>query len=336
MTIKVGINGFGRIGRCVVRALHASGRTDVEIVHINDLCDAKMSAHLLAYDTNHGRFGAEVKAGENSISIAGKEVGYSSERDLANLPWADKGVDIVMECTGIFASKSKSQGHIDAGAKKVIISAPAAEVDKTIVYGINHASLTAEDTVISNASCTTNCLAPVAKVLHDNIGIESGWMNTIHAYTNDQVTQDGPHSDYRRARTAARSIIPSKTGAAAAIGKVIQELDGKLAGLALRVPVSNVSIVDLTFVASRETSAEEINKLMHEAANGPLNGVLEATDEPLVSCDFNGHPASSIFDCRETSVDASGKHVKVLSWYDNEWGFSNRMLDTAVAFANAG
>lgn len=335
MTIKVGINGFGRIGRCVVRALQKSGRSDIEIVHINDLCDTELSAHLLRYDTTHGRFDGEVKAGTNELTIAGKKCGYSSERELANLPWGSLGIDVVMECTGIFASKEKASGHLEAGGKKVLVSAPASGADKTIVYGINHDSLSAADVVVSNASCTTNCLAPVAKVIHDNIGMESGWMNTIHAYTNDQVTQDGPHSDRRRARAAAESIIPTKTGAATAIGLVIPELKGKLSGLSLRVPVRNVSIVDLTFIASRVTDAEELNKLFHDAADGQLNGILEACDEPLVSSDYNGHPASSIVDCRETSVDSSGKHAKILSWYDNEWGFSNRMLDTAVALANA-
>lgn len=334
--VKVGLNGFGRIGRCVVRALSQSGRTDIEIVHINDLTDAGLSAHLLRYDTTHGNFSGEVKIVSDGFAINGKEVGYSSERDVAKLPWGKLGVDIVMECTGIFASKEKAAAHLDAGARKVLVSAPTANADKTIVYGVNHAQLGNNDLIVSNASCTTNCLAPVVKVLQDSIGIESGFMSTVHAYTNDQVTLDGPHKDYRRARAAAESIIPTKTGAAAAIGLVIPELKGRLDGLALRVPVRNVSLVDLTFVTSRPTTVDEINNAIKTAAAGDLAGILEACEDPLVSSDFNGNPASSIFDCRETSVDAKGTHAKILTWYDNEWGFSNRMLDTSVAMANAG
>ena len=333
--IKVGINGFGRIGRCVVRALQASSRKDeIEIVHVNDLCDAKLSAHLLKYDSTHGAFPGEVAAkGGDVLSVAGGEIGYSSQRDATKLPWGDLGVDVVMECTGIFASKDKAQVHLDAGAKRVLVSAPAKGVDLTVCYGINHGQLTAEHKVVSNASCTTNCLAAPVKAIHDAIGIETGWMSTVHAYTNDQVTLDGPHSDFRRARSAAESIIPTKTGAAAAIGLVIPELNGKMSGIALRVPVKNVSLVDLTFLASRATSVEEINGAVQAAADGPMKGVLEVCSEPLVSIDFNGNPASSVFELEQTSVDASGKHAKILTWYDNEWGFSNRMLDTTTALA---
>lgn len=333
--IKVGINGFGRIGRCVVRALQASPRKDeIEIVHINDLCDAKLSAHLLKYDTTHGAFpGAVAAAGEDKLSVAGKDIGYSQLRDATKLPWGDLGVDVVMECTGIFASKDKAQVHLDAGGKRVLISAPAKEVDLTVCYGINHEKITAEHKIISNASCTTNCLAPPVKAIQDAIGIETGWMSTVHAYTNDQVTLDGPHSDFRRARAAAESIIPTKTGAAAAIGLVMPELNGKMSGIALRVPVRNVSLVDLTFLAARATSVDEINGAVTKAAEGPLKGILAICDEPLVSSDFNGNSASSIFEVAQTSVDASGKHAKILTWYDNEWGFSNRMLDTTTALA---
>ena len=333
MTVKVGINGFGRIGRCIVRALHQSEH-DIEIVHINDLCDIELSAHLLKYDTSHGRFSGEVDSKEGSLVIDGNKLGYSSERDVSKLPWGDKGVDVVMECTGIFASKEKASAHLDAGGKKVLISAPASGVDATIVYGVNHDMLTSAHTVVSNASCTTNCLAPPAKVIHDAIGISSGWMTTVHAYTNDQTTLDGPHSDYRRARTAAESIIPTKTGAASALGLVLPELKGKLAGFALRVPVKNVSLVDLTFIANRATSADEINDLIRAASHSQLAGVLDYSDEQLVSIDFNGNPASSIIDTSYTNVDESGTHGKILTWYDNEWGFSNRMLDTTVVLAN--
>ena len=335
MTVKVGINGFGRIGRCVLRALQNSGH-DIKVEKINDLCDVNMSAHLLAHDTTHGSFGAKVDVEGDSLLAGDQKILYSSERDAAALGWGDLGVDVVMECTGVFASRDKAKAHLDAGAKKVLVSAPCSGADATIAFGINHQLLGPEHTVVSNASCTTNCLAPVAKVLQDSVGIESGWMSTVHAYTNDQVTLDGPHKDYRRARSAAESIIPTKTGAAAAIGLVIPELQGKMAGIALRVPVRNVSLVDLTFIASRKTSAEEINDAMRSAAAGELNGVLDVCDAPLVSTDFNGHPASSIFDISETSVDAVGTHAKVLSWYDNEWGFSNRMLDTTLALAKAG
>ena len=336
MTIKIGINGFGRIGRCVARALEASKSHDVTLTHINDLCDIQLSAHLLRHDTTHGNFAGTVEPDGDALLINGNKVGYSMERNIAELPWGKLGVDVVMECTGIFATRDKADGHLDAGAGKVLVSAPCSNADATIVYGINHQILDASHKVVSNASCTTNCLAPVAKVLEDKIGIVSGLMSTVHAYTNDQVTLDGPHKDYRRARTAATSIIPTKTGAASAIGLVIPKLNGKMSGMALRVPVNNVSLVDLTFVASRPTSVEEINAEMKQAAQGELAGILQYEDKPLVSADFNGNPASSIFDSLETSIDAGKTHAKVLSWYDNEWGFSNRMLDTAVALAKAG
>ncbi len=335
MTIKIGINGFGRIGRCIVRALEAEKDYDIELAHINDLCDAKMSAHLLRHDTTHGNFAGTVMQDENSLTINGKKIGYSMERDLATLPWGKLGVDVVMECTGIFASRDKAAGHLDSGATKVLVSAPCSNADATIVYGINHQMLNSSHKVVSNASCTTNCLAPVAKVLHDKIGIVSGWMSTVHAYTNDQVTLDGPHKDFRRARTAGESIIPTKTGAATAIGMVIPELNGKMSGIALRVPVRNVSLVDLTFVAARPTSIEEINDEIKQASLGSLAGILQYIDQPLVSVDFNGNSASSIFDALETSIDKDNTHAKVLAWYDNEWAFSNRMLDTAVVLAKA-
>ncbi len=332
MTHKVAINGFGRIGRCIMRALAKSGRDDIEIVGINDLCPIELSAHLLAYDTSHGNFPGTVDVSGEALVVNGKEIPYFAERSLSELPWGKLGAELVMECTGVFASRDKAAGHLDAGARKVIVSAPASGADATIAYGVNHAALKPEDAVISNASCTTNCLAPVAKVLHDGIGIESGLMSTVHAYTNDQVTLDAPHKDYRRARAAAESIIPTKTGAAAAIGLVIPALNGKLNGLALRVPVRNVSLVDLSFCASRETSVDEINGLLSDAAAGPMQGVLEYCEKPLVSSDFNGNPASSIVDASETMIAPGGKLAKVLAWYDNEWGFSNRMLDTTAAF----
>ena len=335
MTTNVGINGFGRIGRCVLRALQNSGH-DIKVKKINDLCDAKISAHLLAHDTTHGSFGNKVSAEENALVVGGERIEYSSEKNAAALGWGDIGVDVVFECTGVFASRDKAAAHLEAGAKKVLVSAPCSGADATVAYGINHATLGPDHKVVSNASCTTNCLAPVAKVLHDSVGIESGWMSTVHAYTNDQVTLDGPHKDYRRARSAAESIIPTKTGAATAIGLVIPELQGKLSGIALRVPVRNVSLVDLTFIASKKTTADEINDAMRTAAENDLKGILAVSDEPLVSTDFNGHPASSIFDIDQTSVDSSGTHAKVLSWYDNEMGFSYRMLDTAIALASAG
>lgn len=336
MTIRVAINGFGRIGRNVLRALYESEKQyDLKIVAINDLGDASINAHLLKYDTAHGRFNAQVEHTESSIFVNGDEIKVSSERNPADLPWQELNVDVVFECTGVFQSKDAASAHIDAGAKKVIISAPAKGVDATIVYGVNQDEITSDMTVISNASCTTNCLAPFAKVLNDTIGIESGLMNTIHAYTNDQRLSDVYHSDVRRARAAAMSMIPTKTGAAAAVGLVVPELAGKVDGLAVRVPTINVSLVDLTFIAKKDTTVEEVNTAIKEAVaqGGPLAEVLAVNEEPLVSVDFNHIPYSSNFDVTETRV--TGRLVKVMSWYDNEWGFSNRMLDNAVVLMNA-
>ncbi len=337
MAIRLAINGYGRIGRNILRALYESGRTDeIEIVAVNDLGDAHTNAHLTQYDTAHGRFPGTVSVEGDSMVVNGDRVRCLAERDPAKLPWEKLKVDVVVESTGFFASKDKASAHIAGGAKKVIISAPAGkDVDATIVYGVNHRSLKASDTVISNASCTTNCLAPLVKPLHETIGLERGLMTTVHAYTNDQVLTDVYHTDLRRARSATHSMIPTKTGAAAAVGLVLPELDGKLDGFAIRVPTINVSVVDLTFTAARKTSPDEVNSIMREAADGELKGVLEYCDEPLVSVDFNHHPASSIFDSSLTKV-IEGTLVKVLAWYDNEWGFSNRMLDTTVALMRAG
>lgn len=335
MAIKVGINGYGRIGRNILRALYESGRTDeIQIVAINDLGDANTNAHLTQYDTAHGKFpGTVVVEGDNMI-VNGDKVRVLSERDPAKLPWGELGVDVVHESTGFFASKAKASAHLDGGAKKVIISAPGGnDVDATVVYGVNHDVLKASDTVISNASCTTNCLAPLAKVIHENIGMVAGIMTTVHAYTNDQVLTDVFHSDLRRARSATMSMIPTKTGAAAAVGLVLPELNGKLDGFSVRVPTINVSMVDLSFTAARETSIEEVNSLMKDAAEGPLKGVLAYNEAPLVSVDFNHDPASSTFDASLTKV-IEGTLVKVIAWYDNEWGFSNRMLDTTLALMN--
>lgn len=330
MTVKVAINGYGRIGRNVLRALYESDRRgQIQIVAINDLGDAKTNAHLTQYDSVHGKFPFEVNlVNDNTINVAGDDIKIFSERDPKNLPWGDLGVDVVYECTGIFTTGPKARLHIEAGAKKVLISAPGKEIDATVVYGVNHQDITSDHQIISNASCTTNCLAPVAKVLNDNIGIESGSMTTIHAFTNDQVLTDVYHTDLYRARSATMSMIPTKTGAASAVGLVLPELAGKLDGMAVRVPTTNVSVVDLTFVASRDTTAEEINQLISEAANGPMKGVLAVNDLPLVSIDFNHNPASSVFDLNQTKVH--GRLVKVMSWYDNEWGFSNRMLDNTL------
>ncbi|HZF17281.1 MAG TPA: type I glyceraldehyde-3-phosphate dehydrogenase [Steroidobacteraceae bacterium] len=335
MAIKVGINGYGRIGRNVLRALYESKRNkDIQIVALNDLGDAKTNAHLTRYDTVHGKFPGEVSVDGDSMVVNGDRIRVLAERDPAKLPWGQLGVDIVLESTGLFTSKEKAGKHLQGGAKKVIISAPGGDdVDATIVYGVNHNVLKASHTVISNASCTTNCLAPVVKVLNDKIGVVNGIMTTIHSYTNDQVLTDVYHSDLRRARSATMSMIPAKTGAAAAVGLVLPELKGKLDGFAVRVPTINVSLVDLTFVAKRATSIEEINKLMKEAASGAFKGILAYSDGPLVSVDFNHDPASSTYDATLTKVIDTT--VKVCSWYDNEWGFSNRMLDTTVAFANA-
>jgi glyceraldehyde 3-phosphate dehydrogenase len=337
MAIKVAINGYGRIGRNILRALYEGGRTgEIEIVAINDLGDANTNAHLTKYDTAHGPFPGEVSVDGDCLVVNGDRIRVLAERDPAKLPWAELGVDVVHESTGFFASKEKASAHLAAGAKKVIISAPGGkDVDATVVYGVNDGVLKASDTVISNASCTTNCLAPLVKPLHDAIGVVNGLMTTIHAYTNDQVLTDVFHSDLRRARSATQSMIPTKTGAAAAVGLVLPELDGKLDGYAMRVPTINVSIVDLAFVAVRPTTVEEVDSVLREAAAGPLKGVLDVNDEPLVSIDFNHNPHSSIYESSLTKV-SEGTLVKVCSWYDNEWGFSNRMLDTTVALVNAG
>jgi glyceraldehyde 3-phosphate dehydrogenase len=336
MPIKVAINGYGRIGRNIMRALYESARThDIQIVAINDLGDSKTNAHLTKYDTVHGKFPFEVSVDGDYIVINGDRIRVLAERDPAKLPWAELGVDIVHECTGFFTSKAKASAHITAGAKKVIISAPGGnDVDATIVYGVNHNTLKASDTVISNASCTTNCLAPLVKPLMDTIGVDHGLMTTIHSYTNDQVLTDVYHTDLHRARSATQSMIPTKTGAAAAVGLVLPEMKGKLDGFAMRVPTINVSVVDLCFQASRNTTKEEIDSVLREAAAGSLKGILAINDEPLVSMDFNHNPASSIYESSLTKI-TGGNFVKVLSWYDNEWGFSNRMLDTTVALANA-
>jgi len=336
MAIKVAINGYGRIGRNILRALYESGRTsEIQIVAINDLGDSKTNAHLTKYDTVHGKFPFEVTVDGDYIVVNGDRIRVLAERDPAKLPWAELGVDVVHECTGFFASKAKASAHIQAGAKKVIISAPGGnDIDATIVYGVNHQSLKSSDTVISNASCTTNCLAPLVKPLIDTIGIDHGLMTTIHSYTNDQVLTDVYHSDLHRARSATQSMIPTKTGAAAAVGLVLPEMAGKLDGFAMRVPTINVSVVDLCFQASRNTTKEEITSILREAAEGSLKGILAINDEPLVSVDFNHNPHSSIYESGLTKV-TSGNFVKVLSWYDNEWGFSNRMLDTTVALVNA-
>jgi glyceraldehyde 3-phosphate dehydrogenase len=336
MAIRAAINGYGRIGRNILRALYESGRTgEIGIVAINDLGDAKTNAHLTRYDSVHGKFSGTVDVDNDVIVVNGDRIRVLAVRNPADLPWADLKVDVVLECTGLFTSKEKASAHLRAGAKKVIISAPGGkDVDATIVYGVNHQSLKKEHTVISNASCTTNCLAPMAKVLHNKVGIERGLMTTVHAYTNDQVLLDVYHSDLRRARSATTSMIPTKTGAAAAVGLVLPELDGKLDGFAVRVPTVNVSLVDLTFVASRATSKEEVNEAMRQAADREFKGVISYNDAPLVSVDFNHDPASCNFDATLTKV-TDGTLVKVLAWYDNEWGFSNRMLDTTTAIMHA-
>jgi len=335
MTVKVAINGYGRIGRNIMRALYELGRTDeISIVAINDLGDANTNAHLTKYDTAHGTFPGTVSVEDGDLIVNGDRIKVFAERDPSKLPWAELGVDVVMECTGFFRSRETAGAHITAGAKKVVISAPGKNVDNTIVYGVNHESLTASDIIISNASCTTNCLAPLAKVLTESVGIEHGLMTTIHAYTNDQVLTDVYHSDLRRARSATMSQIPTSTGAAAAVGLVLPELNGKLDGFSMRVPTINVSVVDLTFTASRATTVEEVNAAVKAAAEGSLKGVLAYNEAPLVSIDFNHNPHSSIFDASLTKV-MEGNLVKVLSWYDNEWGFSCRMLDTTLVLMNA-
>jgi glyceraldehyde 3-phosphate dehydrogenase len=336
MTIKVAINGYGRIGRNVLRALYEAKRTsEIQIVAVNDLGDAETNAHLTQYDTAHGRFPCEVSVEGGDLIVNGDRIKVFAERDPSKLPWGTLGVDVVLECTGIFTSKAKASAHLAGGAKKVIISAPGgSDVDGTYVFGVNHGSIKASDQVVSNASCTTNCLAPLAKVLHDGIGIEHGLMTTIHAYTNDQVLTDVYHSDLRRARSATMSQIPTKTGAAAAVGLVLPELNGKLDGFAMRVPTINVSVVDLSFVAKRATSKDEIDSLVKAAVAGPLKGILDINTKPLVSVDFNHNPHSSVYDSTQTRV-MGGTLVKVLSWYDNEWGFSNRMLDMTLALMAA-
>ncbi|HEX2566447.1 MAG TPA: type I glyceraldehyde-3-phosphate dehydrogenase [Burkholderiales bacterium] len=336
MTIKVAINGFGRIGRNILRAHYESGKKHgLQFVAVNDLGDAHTNAHLLKYDTAHGRFKGTVGVEGSALLVNGDSIRVVAERDPAKLPWKDMGVDVVMECTGLFTGKAKAGAHLQAGARKVIISAPGEkDVDRTVVYGVNHKDLKASDTVISNASCTTNCLAPLVKALDDRVGVVSGLMTTIHSYTNDQVLTDVYHKDLRRARAATQNQIPTKTGAAAAVGLVLPHLNGKLDGFSIRVPTINVSLVDLTFVAKKATSVEEVNKAVKQAADTDLKGILEYSTEPLVSSDFNHNPASSIFDATITKV-VDGTLVKVYSWYDNEWGFSNRMLDVAVALVNA-
>jgi glyceraldehyde 3-phosphate dehydrogenase len=328
MTVKVAINGFGRIGRLVARAILERTDHDLELVAINDLADAKSNALLFKRDSVHGAFPGTVEADGNDIIVNGKRIHVTAERDPANLPHADNGVDIALECTGFFTDRESAGKHLTAGAKRVLISAPAKNVDKTIVYGVNHGVLTSDDQIVSNASCTTNCLAPLAKVVHDTVGIERGLMTTVHAYTNDQKILDQIHGDMRRARAAGMSMIPTTTGAARAVAEVLPELKGKLDGSAIRVPTPNVSLVDLTFTPSRDTSVEEINAALKAASEGALKGVLAYSDEPLVSIDYNHCPASSTIDSLETTV-LEGKLVRVVSWYDNEWGFSNRMVDTA-------
>lgn len=336
MTIRVAINGYGRIGRNILRAHYEGGKKhDIQIVAINDLGDPKTNAHLTRYDTAHGKFPGTVTVDGDNMIVNGDKIRVLASRDPAALPWGELGVDVVLECTGLFTTKEKAGAHLKGGAKKVIISAPGGkDVDATIVYGVNHDVLKASDTVISNASCTTNCLAPLVQPLHQKLGVVTGLMTTIHAYTNDQVLTDVYHSDLRRARSATHSMIPTKTGAAAAVGLVMPELNGKLDGFSIRVPTINVSLVDLSFVAARDTSVEEVNGILKAAADeGPLKGILEYNDEPLVSSDYNHNPASSTVDAGLTKV--SGSLVKVSSWYDNEWGFSNRMLDTTVALMSA-
>ncbi len=336
MAVKVGINGYGRIGRNVLRALYESGRQhELQIVAINDLCDAQSNAHLTQYDTAHGKFSGKVSVEGDSLVVNGDRIKVTAKRDPAQVPWGAMGAEFVLECTGFFSTKADASKHLAGGAKKVLISAPGGkDVDATIVYGVNHGVLKSTHTVVSNASCTTNCLAPLAKVLNDGIGIHSGLMTTIHSYTNDQRLTDVYHEDIRRARSATMSMIPTKTGAAAAVGLVLPELKGRLDGFAIRVPTINVSLVDLTFTPKRATTIEEINELVRSAANGRLKGILAYTEAPLVSVDYNHDPASSTYDATMTKI-IDGNLVKVCSWYDNEWGFSNRMLDTTLAWSRA-
>jgi len=332
MTVRVSINGFGRIGRLVLRGIMESGRDDIQVVGINDLGPVETNAHLFRHDSVHGPFPGEVKTKKGVMDVGQGPITVTAERDPANLPWGKLGVDIAFECTGIFTSKEKASAHIAAGAKKVLISAPSGDADLTVVYGVNHKKLRKSHTVVSNASCTTNCLAPVAAVLNDSVGIAKGYMTTVHAYTGDQPVLDTLHSDLRRARGAALSMIPTSTGAAKAVGLVLPELAGKLDGTAVRVPTPNVSMVDLVFTSKKKTTADEVNNAIKKAAKGKLKGVLAINDQPMVSSDFNHNPASSTFDLTQTQV-VDGNLVRILSWYDNEWGFANRMSDTAVAMA---
>jgi glyceraldehyde 3-phosphate dehydrogenase len=333
LAVRVAINGFGRIGRLVLRAAAEAGRNDVQVIGVNDLGSVEANAHLLRYDSVHGRYPKDVSVNGDSIDVGSGPIKVTAERDPAQLPWGELGVDVVLECTGIFTKRAEAAKHIAAGARKVLISAPSGDADQTVVYGVNHDMLEAGHEVVSNASCTTNCLAPVAKVINDAIGIERGFMTTVHAYTGDQPVLDTLHKDLHRARAAASSMIPTSTGAARAVGLVLPELAGKLDGTAIRVPTPNVSLVDLTFTAARNTSVEEINGTVSAAAAGPLSGVLATNDEPLVSTDFNHSPASSTFDLGQTQV-IEGRFIRVLSWYDNEWGFSNRMSDVAALLGN--
>jgi len=337
MAIRLAINGYGRIGRNILRAIHESGRSEeFTLVAINDLGDAEINAYLTRHDSVHGHFNGTVTVDGDTMIVNGQRIRVCAEKDPSRLPWKELGVDIVLECTGHFNSKEKASAHLAAGAKKVLLSAPGGkDVDATIVYGVNHQTLKASDTVVSNASCTTNCLAPLVQPLDNSIGLVSGLMTTIHAYTNDQVLTDVYHTDRRRARSATQSMIPTKTGAASAVGLVLPQLAGKLDGFAVRVPTINVSVVDLTFVAARPTTVEEVHSILRKASEGPLKGILDYNEEPLVSIDFNHNPASSTYDSTQTRVDRNGTLVKVLAWYDNEWGFSNRMLDTAQAMWNA-
>ena len=335
MTIRIAINGFGRIGRLVLRAAHEAGRKDIQVVAINDLGDVETNAHLLRYDSVHGPFPGRVRTTSSSINLGAGAIKVLAERDPTQLPWAKLDVDVVLECTGFFASRDAAAKHLEAGAKRVLVSAPATGADLTVVYGVNHKKLRKSHKVVSNASCTTNCLAPVAYVLNKAIGIRQGYMTTIHAYTGDQRILDTLHSDLRRARAAAMSVIPTSTGAARAVGLVLPELAGKLDGTAIRVPTANVSLIDFTFTTARKTSAEEINAAITKAAKGALKGILVTNEAPLVSTDFNHDPASSIFDLTQTQV-IEGRFARVLSWYDNEWGFSNRMLDTAAVLGGLG
>jgi glyceraldehyde 3-phosphate dehydrogenase len=335
MTIRVAINGFGRIGRLVMRAATEARRNDIQVVGINDLGPVATNAHLLKYDSVHGRFPHEIKVGTDSMDVGQGPIKVTAERDPSKLPWKELGVDVALECTGIFTERSKAAMHLSAGAKRVLVSAPADGADLTVVYGVNHDKLKKEHTVVSNASCTTNCLAPVAFALHKAIGIERGYMTTIHAYTGDQPTVDTLHKDLRRARAAGLSMIPTSTGAAKAVGLVLPDLKGKLDGTSIRVPTPNVSVIDFKFVPKRDTSVEEVNKALVEASKGAMKGILAITDEPTVSMDFNHNPASSTVDVTQTQV-IEGKLVRVMSWYDNEWGFSNRMNDTAVALGRLG